>query len=89
MFMRRASCAAPKIASDASGVPKVGAPDCIESVDTKVPNTTGAPGRTSWQKAVPAITSASTCVSVPATVTGLIAPERMNGVMMQAWLLRA
>ena len=84
MFIRRASCAAPKIASDASGVPKVGAPDCIESVETKVPNTTGAPGRTSWQKAVPAITSASTCVSVPATVTGLIAPDRMNGVMMQA-----
>ena len=84
IFIRRASCAAPKIAIDASGVPKVGAPDCIERVETKVPNTTGAPGRVSWQNAVPAITSASTWVSVPATVTGLIAPERMNGVMMQA-----
>ncbi len=89
MFIRRASCAAPKIASAASGVPKVGAPDCIDSVETKVPNTTGAPGRVNWQKAVPAITSASTWVSVPATVTGLMAPERMKGVMMQAWLLRA
>jgi hypothetical protein len=65
-------------------VPKVGAPDCIERVETNVPNTTGAPGRVSWQKAVPAITSARTCVSVPATVTGLIAPDRMKGVMMQA-----
>ena len=37
----------------------------------------------------PASASASTCVSVPATVTGLIAPDRMNGVMMQAWFARA
>ena len=43
-------------------------------------------GADELQKAVPASTSASTCVSVPATVTGLIAPDRMNGVMMQAWL---
>ena len=49
-----------------------------------MPKITGAPGRASWQNAVPACTSASTWVSVPATVTGLIAPERMNGVMMQA-----
>ena len=70
-------------------MPKVGAPDCIDSVETNVPKMTGAPGRVSWQKAVPAITSASTCVSVPATVTGLIAPDRMKGVMMQAWLARA
>jgi hypothetical protein len=59
-FIRRASWPAPKIASAASGVPKVGAPDCIDSVETKVPNTTGAPGRVSWQNAVPASTSAST-----------------------------
>ena len=77
------------MASAASGVPKVGAPDCIDSVETKVPKITGAPGRVSWQKAVPACTSASNWVSVPATVTGLMAPERMNGVMMQAWLLSA
>jgi hypothetical protein len=77
------------MASAASGVPKVGAPDCIDSVETKVPNTTGAPGRTSCTKAVPAITSASTWASVPATVTGLIAPERMKGVMIRAWLASA
>jgi hypothetical protein len=70
-------------------VPKVGAPDCIDSVETKVPKTTGAPGRTSWTNAVPASTSASTCASVPATVTGLIAPERMNGVMITAWFASA
>jgi len=56
----------------------------IDKVETNVPKMTGEPGRTSWQKAVPAITSASTCVKVPATVTGLMAPERMNGVIMQA-----
>jgi hypothetical protein len=72
------------MAKEPSGVPKVGAPDCIESVDTKVPKITGAPGRTSCTKDVPAQTSARTCVSVPAMVTGLIAPDRMNGVMMQA-----
>ena len=65
--MRRANWAAPKIASVASGVPKVGAPDCIDRVETKVPKITGAPGRTNWVKAVPAMTSASTWVSVPAT----------------------
>ena len=70
-------------------MPKVGAPDCIEIDDAKVPNSTGAPGRMSWVKAAPASTSASTCVSVPATVTGLMAPARMNGVMIVAWLLRA
>ena len=70
-------------------MPKVGAPDCIESVETKVPKITGAPGRTSCVKATPAITSASTCASVPATVTGLIAPDRMNGVMIIAWLAAA
>ena len=83
MFIRRASWPAPKIAIAASGVPKVGAPDCIDSVETKVPNTTGAPGRVSWQNAAPAITSASTCVSVPATVTGFGAVfsdvDRPNG----------
>ena len=65
-------------------MPKVGAPDCIESVETKVPKITGAPGRISWTKEVPAHTSANTCVNVPAIVTGLMAPERINGVMMQA-----
>ena len=70
-------------------MPKVGAPDCIEIEEAKVPKITGAPGRTSWVKAAPASTSARIWVSVPATVTGLIAPARMNGVMIVAWLARA
>ncbi len=40
-------------------------------------------------KARPASASASVCVAVPATVTGDIAPARMKGVTMQAWLARA
>jgi len=55
----------------------------------KVPNTTGAPGRTSCAKAMPASASARICVSVPATVTGLMAPDRMNGEITVAWLWRA
>src|SRR5262245_53926352 len=86
---RRASCAAPYETSDGSGVPKVGAPDCIEIDEAKVPNNTGAPGRMSWVKEAPAKTSARTWVSVAATGTGLMAPARMNGVTMQAWLLCA
>jgi hypothetical protein len=69
-----------------SGVPKVGAPDCIEIDEAKDPRITGAPGRTSWTKAMPARASASVCAAVPATVTGDIAPARMNGVMSVAWL---
>ncbi len=72
------------MASEASGVPNVGAPDCIDSVDTNVPKITGAPGRTNCVNAVPAMTSARTCVSVAAIVTGLIAPARIKGVMMHA-----
>ncbi len=70
-------------------MPKVGAPDCIEIDEAKQPNTTGAPGLTSCAKAAPASTSASTWVSVPATVTGDMAPARMNGVMIVAWFARA
>ena len=47
-----------------------------------MPKITGAPGRTSWVRAAPASTSASTWASVPATVTGLMAPARMKGVTM-------
>ena len=75
--------------SAGSGVPKVGAPDCIEIEDAKLPRITGAPGRTSWTKAMPASASASVCAAVPATVTGDIAPARMNGVMSVAWLASA
>jgi hypothetical protein len=70
-------------------VPNVGAPDCIESDDAKLPQTTGAPGFTSCANARPASASASVCAAVPATVTGDIAPDRMNGVTIVAWLARA
>jgi hypothetical protein len=33
---------------DASGVPKVGAPEFMSMEVTKAPKITGAPGRTSW-----------------------------------------
>ena len=75
--------------SAGSGVPNVGAPDCIETDDAKLPNTTGAPGLTSCANAMPASASASVCAAVPATVTGDIAPDRMNGVTIVAWLARA
>ena len=38
---------------------------------------------------MPDSASASVCAAVPATVTGDIAPARMNGVMIVAWLARA
>ena len=72
-----------------SGVPKVGAPDCMEMEAANVPNTTGAPGRQSCVNAAPASTSARTWLSVPATVTGLIAPARMNGDTTQPCPARA
>src|ERR1044072_8064228 len=71
--------------SAGSGVPKVGAPDCIDMELANEPSTTGAPGRTSWQYAMPARDSASVCAQVPATVAGLMAPARMNGVIITAW----
>src|SRR5438874_997744 len=52
MPSRRASWAAASSTRVGSGVPKVGAPDCIEIELAKTPNTTGAPGRTSWVVAV-------------------------------------
>src|SRR3984885_15460353 len=44
---RRASAAIEYSTSAGSGVPKVGAPDCIEIDEAKLPSTTGAPGLTS------------------------------------------
>ena len=38
---------------------------------------------------MPASASASVCVAAPATVAGLIAPARMNGVMITAWFASA
>src|SRR5215207_4436615 len=72
-----------------SGVPNVGAPVCIDIELANEPNTTGAPGRTSCVNAMPAKDSASVWAATPADVAGAIAPARMNGVMMVAWLLPA
>ena len=72
-----------------SGVPNVGAPVCIDIDDANDPKITGAPGRINCVKVMPANDSASVCAATPADVVGAIAPARMNGVMMQAWLLRA
>ena len=55
----------------------------------KLPSTTGAPGRTSWAKARPASASARVWVMTPAGVTGAMAPDKMKGVTMVAWLCRA
>ena len=85
----RASAAHMKITIDGSGVPKVGAPDCIETALEKVPKITGAPLRVSWVKHIPASASARICVHVPTMVTGDIAPERMNGEITVAWLFSA
>ena len=70
-------------------MPNVGAPDCIDIDDANEPKITGAPGRTSWQNAIPASASASVCVAVPTTVAGLIAPARMNGVISTPWFASA
>src|SRR5690348_13661282 len=86
---RRASAAMTYSTSAGSGVPNVGAPDCIEIELAKEPRTTGAPGRTSWTKAIPPIASASVWAQTPAAVTGAIAPARMNGVSSVAWFASA
>ena len=77
------------MACPASGVPKVGAPVAIDIDEAKVPKITGAPGRTSWTYAIPERASASDWAARPATVTGDMAPARMNGDMMHAWFARA
>ncbi len=70
-------------------MPKVGAPDCIDIELANEPRTTGAPGRTSWQKVMPPSDSASVWAQTAAAVTGAIAPARMNGVIRVAWLASA
>ena len=47
---------------------------------------TGAPGRTTWVRAIPARASAFCSTSAPASVTGAIAPASVNGVMQITWL---
>ena len=81
---RRANCPAPHRILVASGVPKVGAPEFMSIEVTNAPKMIGAPGRINCEYAIPASTSASTWVSVPATDTGAMAPPTMNGEMMQA-----
>ena len=75
--------------SAGSGVPNVGAPVCIDIELANEPKITGAPGRTSCTKAIPAIASANVWATTPADVEGAIAPARMNGVMIVAWLAAA
>src|SRR5580765_7960439 len=86
---RRASEAITYRTRAGSGVPNVGAPDCIDIELAKLPRTTGAPGRTSWTNVIPPSASASVWAAAPATVTGDIAPARMNGVISVAWLASA
>src|SRR5262245_25047349 len=83
---RRASCATAYSSSAGSGVPNVGAPDCIASDEASDPKTIGQPGRTSWTKVMPAIASASVWAQAAAVVTGAIAPDSMNGVTSTPWL---
>ncbi len=86
---RRASAAITYRTSDGSGVPNVGAPDCIDIDDAKLPEHDRRAGRTSWTNVIPPSASARVWVAVPATVTGDIAPARMNGVTSVAWLASA
>src|SRR5690606_13810868 len=86
---RRASWPQASTILPASGVPKVGAPLCIEMVLAKEPIRHGAPGLISWTSDRQASASARTCASVPATVHGLIAPASVHGVQATGWLLRA
>ncbi len=70
-------------------MPKVGAPDCIDTDEAKLPRITGQPGLINCTVAMPTRASARVTVQVPSAVTGAMAPASMNGVTRQAWLLRA
>ncbi len=69
-----------------SGVPNAGAPDCMSTFDVNPPYTTGAPGRTTWVNTMPASASAFCWATAPASVTGAIAPDSVNGVITTTWL---
>ena len=86
---RRARAATVYRTRAGSGVPNVGAPVCIDIELANDPNTTGAPGLTSCTKVMPARASARVWVATPATVTGAIAPARMNGLSIVACIERA
>ena len=72
----------------ASGPPKPGEPDCMSVCEMNDPITTGAPGRTSWARQMPASCSAICCESAAGIETGPIAPMRMNGVTTTIWSRR-
>ena len=57
-FSRRASCPITIEPIAGSGVPKVGEPERSDIDDRKLPKITGAPGRSSWVSAQPAMVSA-------------------------------
>ena len=69
-----------------SGVPNVGDPDCMSMLDRNDPKITGAPGRISWDSAMPDSASVICWTSAAGMVTGDIAPIRMNGVSTTGWL---
>ena len=69
----------------ASGPPKPGEPDCMSVCEMNDPITTGAPGRTSCARQMPASCSAICCESAAGIETGPIAPIRMNGVTTTIW----
>ena len=60
-------------------------PDFMSTLEVKLPYTIGAPGLTICASVRPARNSACASVSAPATVTGAMAPARVNGVMMSTW----
>ena len=64
----------------------MGAPVCIDIELANDPKIIGAPGRTTCTKVIPAKASARVWAATPATVTGAMAPARMNGLSMVAWL---
>ena len=56
-----------------SGVPNAGAPDCMSTFEVKPPYTTGAPGRTTWVRTIPASASAFCSASAPASADDFLA----------------
>ena len=68
-----------------SGVPKAGAPERMSTLEVKPPYITGTPGRTIWVSTMPSIASACCCTSAPASVTGLMAPASVKGVITFTW----
>ena len=61
-----------------SGVPKAGEPLFMSTLEVKPPYIIGVPGPTICTNARPASASAFCSVSAPASVTGAMAPARVN-----------